>query len=204
MKMKKTITIAILACATTFGLFAFMAYLVNNEQVLPAQALPNVTVEVAQLPDERAPEVKPQFRNNPPPAPKPLPRTFEAPVETIVEGGYHYENPPIKLAGGNGQLTFGNKKGDSDARPIVRINPKYPIGAARDGIEGWVKLRFDINAVGAVSNIEVIAAEPKRIFNHAARQALKKWKYRAKSEGGETVAQQGLTVQLDFNMDQQG
>lgn len=201
--MKKIITIFSLASATTFGLFAFMAYIVHNDQVLPPEALPDVIVDVAQLPEERPPEIRSPIKMTPPPAPEPMPRTFESAVETTVQGGYHYENPGIKVDTGGTSLTMGNSGRDNDARPIVRINPKYPIDAARDGIEGWVKLRFDINAVGGVSNIEVIDAEPKRVFNKAARQALRKWKYRAKSEDGKSVAQQGLTVQLDFNMDQQ-
>ena len=182
--MKKIITITTLAVATTFGLFAFMAYLVSNEQVLPPEVVSNLIVELAQLPDERPAEIKPVFKNDPPPTPKPMPKTFEPVVETSV-------------------ILLGNNTRDNDARPIVRINPKYPTGAAREGIEGWVKLRFDINALGGVTNIEVIDAEPKRVFNQAAKQALKKWKYRAKSEAGETVTQQGLTVQLTFNMEQQ-
>ena len=201
--MKKLMATISLACATTFGLFAFMAYLVNNDQVAPIEILPDTIVEIAQLPEEKSVDTRVRFENKPPPTPKPMPTTFEAPVETIVEGGYHYNNSPIKLAGGGPSLTFGNGTRDSDARPVVRINPKYPMDAARDGVEGWVKLRFDINAVGGVTNIEVIDAEPKRIFNKAARQALKKWKYRAKSEDGKTMMQQGLTVQLDFNIGQQ-
>ena len=161
-------TITALASTTTFGLFAFMAYLVNNEQVIPFKALPEVIVEFTQLP-----------------------------------GGYHYDNPDIKISGGGTSLIIGNNTRDNDARPVVRINPKYPIAAARDGIEGWVKLRFDINALGGVTNVEVIDAEPKRVFNQAAKQALRKWKYRAKSAAGNTVTQHGLTVQLEFNMDQQ-
>lgn len=201
--MKKLTTIIVLASITTFGLFAFMASLVNNDQVLPPEMLPDVIVEIAQLPDEHPPEVKAKFKNTPPPASKPMPRTFELPVDTLVEGGYHYDNPNIKIASGGPRLRMGNNSRDNEARPVVRINPKYPIVAARDGIEGWVKLRFDINALGAVTNIEVIDAEPKRVFNKAAKQALRKWKYQAKSAAGNAVAQQGLTVQLDFNIDQQ-
>ncbi|AZQ82723.1 TonB family protein [Colwellia sp. Arc7-635] len=201
--MKKVITITMLASATTFGLFAFMSYLVSNDQVLPPEILPDVIVEVAQLQEEKPAKVITRFTNVPPPMPKPMPRTFETIVETNVEGGYDYESPVINLNNDGPSLTLGNNTRDNDARPVVRINPKYPIDAARDGTEGWVKLRFDINALGSVTNIEVIDAQPKRVFNKAARQALKKWKYRAKSTAGKTVAQQGLTVQLDFNIDQQ-
>tara|TARA_R110000737_G_scaffold92482_1_gene125395 strand:- start:10015 stop:10623 length:609 start_codon:yes stop_codon:yes gene_type:complete len=201
--MKKIMTITALASTTTFGLFAFMAYLVNNEQVIPFKALPEVIVEFTQLPEEKPVIEIVRFKNDPPPAPQPMPRTFEAAVESSVIGGYHYDNPDIKISGGGTSLIIGNNTRDNDARPVVRINPKYPIAAARDGIEGWVKLRFDINALGGVTNVEVIDAEPKRVFNQAAKQALRKWKYRAKSAAGNTVTQHGLTVQLEFNMDQQ-
>lgn len=201
--MKRILTITSIAGATTFGLFAFMAFLVNNDQVVPAEAEPTIVVEFAQIPDERPAEVRKPFQNNPPPAPKPMPRTFEAPTETSVDGEFDYGNPVVQIASAGPSLTMGGGSRDSDARPVVRINPKYPTGAARDGVEGWVKLRFDINEIGGVTNIEVIDAEPKRVFNKAARQALRKWKYRAKSEDGKTMVQKGLTVQLDFNMNQQ-
>jgi protein TonB len=201
--MKKVITITMLASATTFGLFAFMSYLVSNDQVLPPEILPDLIVEVAQLQEEKPVKVMTRFKIVPPPMPKPMPRTFETVVETNVEGGYDYESPVINVSNDGPGLTLGNNTRDNDARPVVRINPKYPIVAVRDGIEGWVKLRFDINALGGVTNIEIIDAEPKRVFNNAAKQALKKWKYRAKSTAGNSVAQQGLTVQLDFNIDQQ-
>lgn len=201
--MKKIITIAMLASATTFGLFAFMSYLVSNDQVLPPEILPDLIVEVAQLQEEKPAKVMTRFKIVPPPMPKPMPRTFETVVETNVKGGYDYESPVIKVSNDGPSLTLGNNTRDNDARPVVRINPKYPSVAVRDGIEGWVKLRFDINALGGVTNIEVIDAEPKRVFNNAAKQALRKWKYRAKSTAGNSVAQQGLTVQLDFNIDQQ-
>jgi len=201
--MKKILTITSLAGATTFGLFALMAYVVNNDQIVPVETLPTPIVEFAQIQDEKPANTRVRFENNPPPTPKPMPRTFEAPAETSVEGEFDFGNPVIKIADAGPSLTMGGGTRDSEARPVVRINPKYPIDAARDGIEGWVKLRFDIDAVGSVTNIEIIDAEPKRVFNKAARQALRKWKYRAKSEDGKTTVQQGLTVQLDFNIGQQ-
>ena len=91
---------------------------------------------------------------------------------------------------------------DGDATPIVRIEPKYPVQAARDGKEGWVKLSFTINEVGGVEDIEVMDAEPKRIFDREARRALDKWKYKPKIEDGKPIKQFGLIVQLDFKLDQ--
>lgn len=193
----------VIGAITTFGLFSFMAYLINNDQVLPPVLEPPITVTVAQLPEEKPPESKPKFVNNPPPPPKPMPRTVETATETTLGSDIVYEGPPRLDTGGNSDIVMTDHRGDGEARPIVRINPTYPIHAARDGIQGWVKLRFDITDLGAVTNVVVIDAEPKRIFNKAAKKALKKWKYRAKSANGKSLMTQGLTVQLDFNIDQQ-
>ena len=91
---------------------------------------------------------------------------------------------------------------DGEATPIVRIDPKYPPQAARDGREGWVRLSFTINEVGGVDDIEVIEAEPKRVFDREARRALRKWKYKPKIVDGKAVKQTNMFVQLDFKLEQ--
>lgn len=89
---------------------------------------------------------------------------------------------------------------NQEINPIVRIEPKYPVMAARDGLEGWVQLSFEINEVGGVENIQVINAEPQRIFDREAKRALNKWKYKPKVVNGVPQRQTGLTVQLDFKL----
>jgi protein TonB len=89
---------------------------------------------------------------------------------------------------------------DGDATPIVRIEPKYPIQAARDGKEGYVILSFSINKIGGVEDVNVIEAKPKRVFDKEAKRALRKWKYKPKVVEGKPLVQTGLTVQLDFKM----
>ena len=86
--------------------------------------------------------------------------------------------------------------------PIVRIEPKSPAQAARDGKEGWVKLSFTINEVGGVEDVDVIDADPKRVFDREAKRALRKWKYKPKVEDGKPMKQPGMKVQLDFKLDQ--
>jgi protein TonB len=111
--------------------------------------------------------------------------------------------PSVDVGGANAGLSGpGALVRDGDATPIVRIEPKYPIEAARDGKEGWVQLRFTINELGGVDDVEVIDAEPKRIFDREAIRALRKWKYRPKVEDGKPVRQPGIQVQLDFKLNQ--
>jgi protein TonB len=45
-------------------------------------------------------------------------------------------------------------------------------------------------------------AQPKRVFDRAAKKALSKWKYRPNIVDGKPTKTSGLTVRLDFKLDQ--
>ncbi|CAM5204925.1 TonB family protein [Alishewanella longhuensis] len=49
------------------------------------------------------------------------------------------------------------------ATPLVRVEPRFPTEAARQGISGWVMLNFSIDESGSVTDVSVVAAEPKNI-----------------------------------------
>jgi len=200
--MKKIAIITLLAGVTTFSLFAFMAFLITSEQVNIMVPPDDVTITVMTLPDEQPAQVKPRPNLQPPTTPPVPQRIIESPEVTEVKTALTYSPPTIINTGGAAKGISLNRKSDGDARPLVRVNPKYPIGAARDGIEGWVVLAFDINTIGQVVNISVVDSQPKRVFDKAAKQALKKWQYKAKSVDRKAVAQHNFTVQLDFKMSQ--
>ncbi len=65
-------------------------------------------------------------------------------------------------------------------------------------------MRFSIMPDGSVDEIEVVDAEPKRVFDREAIRALKRWKYSPKIENGQALKQTGIMVQLDFNLDNAG
>lgn len=79
---------------------------------------------------------------------------------------------------------------------IVRINPRYPVDAARNKVEGWVRLKFDVAEDGSTQNIEVIEA----IFEYEAKRAFSKWKYKPLLKNGATVITRNMKVQLDFRL----
>ena len=194
----------LLGAAVTFALFSFMAFLVSSGDMTKQDPQDNIVVEVNTTPPKSAAERRQRVPPPPPPPPKTPPKP-QAPEPEVNNnsGGLTFNMPGVQLSGANTGISapgagFGR---DGDASPIVRIEPKYPIQAQRDGREGWVKLSFTINEVGGVEDVEVIDAEPKRIFNKAARRALKKWKYKPKVVDGKPQRRPGLTVQLDFTMD---
>jgi len=91
---------------------------------------------------------------------------------------------------------------DRDVIPLVRINPEYPRRAQERGVEGWVQLEFSITASGTVSDVKVIDAEPKGLFEDAATKAMLRWKYNPKVVDGRAVERHGLRVVLRFNLEE--
>lgn len=94
----------------------------------------------------------------------------------------------------------GGQMTDRGATPLVRVEPRFPVEAARQGISGWVKLSFNIDQSGAVTDVTVLAAEPGNIFNREAIRALRRWKYQPQVIDGKAVMQTNLQVQLDFSL----
>ena len=194
----------LLGAAVTFVLFTFMAFLVSSGDRNKEEQLENIIVEVNTTPPKSAAETRRRVPPPPPPPPKspPKPQAPEPEADNNTSG-ISFNMPGVQLSGASAGLSapgagFGR---DGDATPIVRIEPKYPIQAARDGKEGWVKLSFTINEIGGVEDVNVIEAQPKRLFDKEAKRALRKWKYKPKVVDGKPQRQTGLTVQLDFKMD---
>ncbi|MFC3094993.1 energy transducer TonB [Alteromonas sediminis] len=195
----------LIGAAIAFGLFVLMAKLIENSN-RPADEIPEVPVIdiVMSEPDD---DTQTRTRVPPPPPPPPQQPPKVQPTEPDVAEpdnvGFSLSVPDIGT--GNMGVDIGGvgaMRQDGEATPIVRIEPKYPPQAARDGKEGWVRLSFTINEQGGVEDIKVIDADPKRVFDREARRALAKWKYKPKIEGGKAVKQFAQTVQLDFKLEQ--
>ncbi len=103
------------------------------------------------------------------------------------------------LGGATGGAPPG-ESGDRAVMPLVRIEPQYPRKAAMAGKQGWVRLKFDVNKLGGVENVEIVESRPPRVFNQAAKRALLKWKYQPKLVSGRPVVMKELRVQLDFKL----
>jgi len=197
----------IVGAVITFFLYVLMAFLVGGDDTFTNTKKEQIVIELNSPP----PESKAQTRTRVPPPPPPPPP--EPPKQQMVSESNNndassigFNAPTIDLGGATAGL--GDPSGalmrDGDATPIVRIEPKYPVQAARDGINGWVQLRFSIMEDGSVDEVEVINAEPKRVFDREAIRALKRWKYSPKIENGKALKQPGQKVQLDFNLDTAG
>jgi periplasmic protein TonB len=61
---------------------------------------------------------------------------------------------------------------------IKKVPPEFPAEASKKGIaSGSVKAKLTIDADGKVSDVEIVEAEPKRVFDRAVKSALMEWKF---------------------------
>jgi len=102
----------------------------------------------------------------------------------------------ISYAGNHSKQSLEVEQARIGVHPVHRVEPKYPIKAAREGIEGSVVLKFDIKGNGNVTNVEVVNGKPAYIFDKTALTALKQWRYEATGK-----ITKNLLVQLDYLMD---
>jgi periplasmic protein TonB len=77
-----------------------------------------------------------------------------------------------------------------DPIPITTIRPRYPANALRNSQEGWVDVQYTVNVDGSVSNISVVSAEPRHVFDSAAIDALRRAKFSPATRDGTAVAAQ--------------
>lgn len=99
-----------------------------------------------------------------------------------------------------GGLSFGGGMSDRGALPLVRVEPQYPPQAAKRGLEGWVQLQFTVTTSGGVDDVVVVKSS-NAVFERAAMEAVRKWKYEPQMRGGAPVATSGLNVVLRFKLD---
>ena len=54
----------------------------------------------------------------------------------------------------------------------------------RNGVDtGRVVARMTIDAAGRVTNVDIVEAQPRRIFDRAVRNALSQWKFNEGAPG---------------------
>jgi protein TonB len=99
-----------------------------------------------------------------------------------------------------GGLGFGGGMSDRGALPLVRVEPQYPPQAAKRGLEGWVQLQFTVTTAGSVDDVTVVKSS-NAVFERAAVEAVRKWKYEPQMRAGTAIATTGLNVVLRFKMD---
>ncbi|MEO1334294.1 MAG: energy transducer TonB [Myxococcota bacterium] len=197
-------TAAFIAAAVTFFLFRLMSYLIFMTEMSLDEDKGRTRIEFVRAKNDSNAQTKTRelpVRQKPKTPPK-TPEMDRSADANANASGIAVATPQID-AGLNldGALQLGARPTDSEEVPVVRVEPIYPRRAAEQFIEGWVVLQFDITTTGATSNVKVIDAQPKRIFDRAAARAVSKWKYRPKIIDGKALVTKGIKVRLTFKLD---
>ena len=211
--MATTKNLYILSLASGFVATLFLFYVMAQLVSRPAELDKNIYADQAinfirQIPNSQLNQRK---RSAPkkPPAEKPIPKmpklsvSQQAPDTAPQLAMTAPDISGLALGSGpylGGGLGGGSANSDRDAIPLVRIDPIFPRKAALAGKEGQVRVKFDINPVGEVTNVKILWAKPPRLFNQSAKKTIYQWKYKPKIIDGKPVTQKGIEVLLDFKL----
>ncbi len=71
-----------------------------------------------------------------------------------------------------------NAKASLNIQPLRIVPPQYPPHAWREGIGGSVTVQFTVGSDGKPTQLQVLEAHPRNIFNEAALRAVRQWRFR--------------------------
>ncbi len=196
--MIKKIFVIFLGGVTTILLFYMMYMLIKNDSipdvVTPTPPIPEISYKppvLKTLPPEEKLPVKPFEQVTPVVPYDPIKPVMDNPPAVVIKEPIDSKKAkrfnPISIS--------------SQPIPMVKITPEYPQTAAMRKIQGYVDVIFDVTETGATENIQIVYAEPEKIFNSAVLKAVARWKYKPKMEEGTTTKMYGVRERIRFNLE---
>ena len=71
-----------------------------------------------------------------------------------------------------------------EADLVARVEPEFPREALQAGAErGLVRARLTLDGSGEVTRVEILEANPRRIFDRTVVRTLSQWRYNAGRDG---------------------
>jgi protein TonB len=188
-----------LGAIVTFLLFLIMQAVIQNDEANIDEGPTGKLLDMVRLTEDEDIQTKQRKPKPPPPPDEPPPDmpkpTFESSdVSTGVDVGAVDINVDLNVGGGG----FSS---DGEYLPIVKVAPVYPRRAQTRGIEGYVILEFMVTKTGAVANPVVIEAKPPGIFDRAATNAARKFKYKPKVVNGAAIDVAGVRNKITFELE---
>jgi protein TonB len=80
----------------------------------------------------------------------------------------------------------------ADATIVTKVDPEFPREAIQAGADkGVVKARMTVDGTGEVVRVEILEAQPRRVFDRAVIKTLSQWRFNSGTNG--------RTVEIDIN-----
>ncbi|MCA1779314.1 MAG: energy transducer TonB [Xanthomonadaceae bacterium] len=146
---------------------------------------------------QEQPKPKPQVRREPPPE-----RRSREPAPSMVNldsslSGIDFGLPGLDssdlnnlqddLLGDTRDVVMTDDSVDSPPRPTQQSALAYPQSARSKGVEGYVVLSLLISATGEIEKMQVLEASPSGVFEDAALQGVRNWRFEPAQYQGRNV-----------------
>jgi TonB family protein len=191
----KILSIFTLGGIASFGIMAIVSHFANNPQTFKPATSVSHPVDVTDIPIETITDTvivlqpvlpaKPEVPSVPTKKDLLVPLTNQTPVNNID----NFALNRVKIIN-LPQL----KSPKISITPIYKVLPKYSDKAVSNTRSGAIKLRYEIDGLGNVQNIDVVSNEASRDLARSAKKALAKWKYNP-----DDVDQRYYEVIFEFN-----
>jgi len=167
----------------------------------PPRAAPSTSEEGTQFAAATTPIAAPRGpMTDAPPATSAVNSTFSG--RTVEDSAGSAASVPTPAPASNS-----HKLGSGEPPPVVapaqltrRVAPEYPPAAVRQGVEGFAEVRFTVTAKGTVTDVSIVESTPPDMFDKAAIDAVRRWRYEPRTVDGQPTETQ-LQVRLQFRMD---
>lgn len=203
-------TAALFCASVVIGLLIFLAMqiMIRADGILKKSDSEKTYLNFVRV--DRSEDVKTKKRQPPrePPPPETPPDTPDMSAQIANVNPNLSMNMPsigVPLNSGDGPylgaLSQGGGLGgfDTDVIPVVRVAPTYPRNAKTAKIEGYVTMAVTINPDGTVSDASVMESDPPRLFDEAALNAMRRWKFRPKIVDGAPQSQKAKQT-IEFKL----
>jgi TonB family protein len=71
----------------------------------------------------------------------------------------------------------GDCQGGAALAAVDVRDPEYPDRAYRQGLQGWVAVRLDVDAAGRPRKVDAIDSQPRGVFDRAAVKTVRSWRF---------------------------
>lgn len=97
-------------------------------------------------------------------------------------------------------LTVGCTSAPRPLQLVATGSLAYPEAARSEGVEGVVRVRYDVDVTGTVVNARVVVAEPPGTFEQAALDFVLSWRFRPVEEDGKAVVVHDNVSEIAFRL----